>query len=58
METFEQALTLIKKGMFMASNECKCLLSKQKATIRKVAQVIGYLVAAFSAVQSGQLNYL
>ena len=41
----------------MASNECKCLLSKQKATMRKVAQVIGYLVAAFSAVQFGQLNY-
>ena len=37
--------------------ECKSLHAKYYATIRRVAEVIGLLVAAYSAVQFGQLYY-
>ena len=36
---------------------CSKLCSQTEATIRKVAQVIGFLVAAFSAVDYGKLHY-
>jgi hypothetical protein len=36
---------------------CTCLESQEKPTIRKVAQVIGKIVAAFPAVPLAQLHY-
>ena len=37
--------------------KCKSLLNQNRATIREVAQVLGSLVAAFSAVEFGKLHY-